>query len=56
MLFTVLVQSEVTHNDENALASMEDMLADIVKTSNEASSMIAGLENELSTIEVKSIQ
>lgn len=48
----MLVQSEVTHNDEKALGSMEGMLADIVRTSNQASSLIAGLENELSFIEV----
>lgn len=48
----VLVQNEVTHNDENAINSMEQLLADIVKTSNEATSMMAGLENELTLIEV----
>lgn len=49
----MLAQKEVTGSDEFCLKSIEEMQADIVKMSNEATLMIAGLENELTEIEVK---
>ncbi|XP_055296379.1 synaptonemal complex protein 1-like [Sitodiplosis mosellana] len=47
----LLAQKEVSENDEASLKSVEKMQADIVKISNEATLMIAGLENQLIEIE-----
>lgn len=52
----VLAQSETAENDEVSLKSIEDLQADIVKTSNEATLMFAGLENQLTELQVKSIR
>lgn len=51
----MLVQSEMAQNDEVTLKSIEDLQADIVKTSNEATLMVAGLENQMTELQVKSI-
>lgn len=50
--FPVLVRDEVTESDEASLRAIEEMQADIVKTSNEATLIQAGLENELNQLEV----
>lgn len=51
--FSVLVQKEVSENDDVTLEAIEEMQADIVKLSNEATVVIAGLENKLAEVEVK---
>lgn len=48
----MLAQKEVAENDEVSLKDIEEMQADVVKMSNDATSMIAGFENELNQIEV----
>lgn len=54
-LFSVLVlaQHEVGENDEVSLKAIQDMQSSIVKMSNNATSMIAGFENELNQLEVE---
>lgn len=51
--FVVLAQREVEENDEASLKAIEEMQADIVKISNEATLIIAGLENQLTELDVK---
>lgn len=50
---SVLAQSEVMNNDQSNLKSIEEMLADIKKISNEATLTVAGVENELDSLEVR---
>ncbi|XP_031626714.1 structural maintenance of chromosomes protein 1A [Contarinia nasturtii] len=47
----LLAQDEVSENDSVCLEKIEKMQGDIVKTSNEATLMIAGLENRLIELE-----
>lgn len=47
-----MAQSEVKENDEANLKKLEELRADIVKTSNEASLAFADMENELTELEV----
>lgn len=49
---SVLAQSEVKENDEANLKKLEELRANIVKTSNEASLVFADMENELTELEV----
>lgn len=50
----MIAQDEVAKNDAFCLKKIEEMQCDIVKTSNEATLMIAGLENRLIELEVRS--
>lgn len=49
---SVLAQSEVQENDEANLKKLEELRAEIVKTSNEASLVYADMENALTELEV----
>lgn len=49
----MLAQHEVGENDEVSLKAIQDMQSNIVKMSNNATSMIAGFENELDQLEVE---
>lgn len=52
IVISALAQSEVKANGEANLKELEQLRADIVKTSNEASLQFAGLENQLDELEV----
>lgn len=49
----IFAQTELYENDSMHLKGIEEMKANIVKTSNEASLMIAGFENQLIELEVR---
>lgn len=48
----MLAHAEVTQNDQMHLRLIKEMQADMVKMSNEAMLIIAGLDNQLSSIQV----
>lgn len=52
MIISVLAQSEVKQNDEANLKKLEQLRADIVKTSNEATLLFADMDNQLTELEV----
>lgn len=52
VFIAVLAQSEVAKNDETNLKEVEESEADIVKTSNEITLMVAGYENQFAELKV----